>query len=149
MPLENIRKWGGVLFNSIFKAFSDFTSHLFGGDVDETETERTPHQNACALYCNILKWCAFNGQPPYTHRTGERSKHGTSNDKLSKWNILTSVLGYPLLWSRWFRRIRYNEHIVANEHRSNSLSIKFSRGFNACKRHNIRFGITPERGWAV
>lgn len=26
---------GGVLHSSIFKAFSDFTSHLFGGDVDE------------------------------------------------------------------------------------------------------------------
>lgn len=36
----NVQYWfiplvGGVLLSSIFKAFSDFTSHLFGGDVDE------------------------------------------------------------------------------------------------------------------
>ena len=29
--------WGGVLRSSIFKAFSDYTSHLFGGDVDESQ----------------------------------------------------------------------------------------------------------------
>lgn len=120
-----------------------------GGGVDETETERTPHQNACALDSNIFKQCTVVRKLAHFHRRSLCKQYGSIHYTISCEHFFTSHLCNSILWTRWLRCIRHHQHNQFIDHINNTVPIQFSRCRNGSFRGCDWTGITPERGCAV
>ena len=139
---------GGVLLNSILKAFRRFASSK-GGGVNETEIERTSRQNACAVDSNIFKRSAVIRELAHLQRCRECGKHWHSNYQFPNWHIFASVLCNTILWTRWLRLLRHYQCNEFEYYISNRISIQRSRGKYGCCGGGNWLGIISERGCAV
>lgn len=143
--LVGIRKVGGVLLNSIFKAFSDFTSHLFGGDVDETETER--NAGSADKADNIHSSRFFTGNREHSSR--EQYDLYSTSANIAYANSYLRILVHKLDGS--LRDIQHGllDREFYCERVNTQLKFSSSKQCETDTVFSLRSLAISERGWAV